>query len=123
MLVKENSTYVNSLEQIKVYVDASYKDGKAGIGIYIDDLNDTTFQIYLDECEGSTQAELIAILKGIEIVKRLGRSLCEIKVMTDSLGLVIKYGGYISGVKTEWIPRRYNLAHYSSVKARCRKVY
>lgn len=112
---------MNKSKEIKVYVDSSFKNGIAGIGIVLDCKGKITAKEYvLYNCETSNMGEQVAILKGIEYVKTIEKDLNKIILYTDNLGMFKKYKGNVQGVEISWIPRERNLAHEYSVTAKKR---
>lgn len=111
---------------MEVYVDASVKHGVAGIGLVsLKDGVKRSYRYLVNTSNNSSQAELEAVAKGVELVKkamtREDIKTMEPKVKTDCLSIVERFGGSYSGVRLEWIPRRLNLAHKESVEARINK--
>lgn len=110
---------IKNNKKLEVYVDASYKNGIAGIGIITKTKNRIVEREYIyNNSVNSNQAELLAIVQGIKVAKRIEKNWENIVIYTDSLGLTKKYNGYINGVDVVWIPRDSNIAHNNSVKAR-----
>lgn len=104
---------------MNIYVDASIKNGTAGIGVVVKKGKDLFSQEFvLIGCHSSHDAETIAVYKGVELANQMKEPSNNIKIFTDCVNIVEKHGGLINGVKIEWIPRRLNLAHDYSVSAR-----
>lgn len=112
-----------SKRKIEVYVDASVKDGKAGIGLIAkrDDKIFKTLRLMVNGCNKSHEAEEIALLKGVEFIKRNGNSPKRCVIYTDYKAMAIKYNEGIDGITIKWIPRELNEAHTQSIFGRRRK--
>lgn len=103
-----------------VYVDGSYKESRAGIGIVVKKNHSVVRQkrYRVTNCQTSQQAEKIAIHIGVEALLKIGSSPKRSVVYTDCLGVVKELNGELQGIPVVWVPRESNEAHGMSVIGR-----
>lgn len=103
-----------------VFVDGSYKDGKAGIGIVVKKNRRLIRQkrYRLTNCISPHHAEKAAVVVGVEALKKIGSSPKRSTVYTDCQSVVQNLGGELNGIQVTWIPRELNEAHDMSVIGR-----
>lgn len=106
--------------KLSVFVDGSFKENKAGVGIVIKRNHSVIRQerFRLTNCTAPHQAEKVAVMVGVEAVKKSGYSPKRSAVYTDCLSVVNQLNGELDGIRVVWVPREANEAHGMSVIGR-----
>lgn len=106
--------------KLSVFVDGSYKEAKAGIGIVVK-RNNSVIRLKryrVTNCINPHHAEKVAVIVGVEAVLENGTNPKRSAVYTDCLNVVKEFDGKLHGIPVIWIPRELNEAHGMSVIGR-----
>lgn len=108
--------------RVKVFIDGSFKDGRAGIGIKVVHGKEVFFEFFrrVDGCRHGFDAERMALIEAMKLFKPETYA-TNIQIYTDAKNL-LHYLEIDERINLEWIPRAENLAHDLSVRGRNNKV-